>query len=164
MSRIITTDLLNVLNRHFVGMDMLSRYLHDDVDTVLKSSTYPPANIEQLDDNTYVITLAVAGYTQDDLTINYENRVLTVIGNKSSETSGQYLYKGIANREFKRSFVLDSWIEIDGIVLENGMLTIKLVREIPDAMKPRSIPIGYNRTVSVEAVDALPETKAKKSK
>lgn len=151
MSRFLTTDLLNHLNRHFVGMSNLTRYLDDDFN--FKSSNYPPANIEQLDDNTYIVTLAVAGYSEKDISITFENRVLTISGNKTSETTSTYLYKGIANREFTRSFVLDSFIEIEKVDLSNGMLSIMLKREIPEALKPQNIPIGYSRN-SVVHIDS----------
>jgi len=105
-------------------------------------SGYPPYNIEVLNENRYAITLAVAGFTQEELDIQVEKGVLTVRGNKHANDERKYLYQGIANRAFERKFNLADYVEVTSADLNNGLLTIGLVKEIPEAMKPKSISIS----------------------
>ena len=133
---------LTPLYRSTIGFDRLASLL-DNVSTSDRSAGgYPPYNIEVLDENHYAITLAAAGFSQEELTIQVEQGVLTVRGNKVSKDERKYLYQGIANRSFERKFNLADHIEVTGADLKNGLLTISLVKEIPEAMKPRSISIG----------------------
>ncbi|MCL4165596.1 UNVERIFIED_CONTAM: hypothetical protein GTU68_005627 [Idotea baltica] len=114
------------------------------LDAVEKESNtgYPPYNIEVVDENEYRITLALAGFQLSDLSIEQENNVLTVKGGQSEDKETQkYLYQGIATRDFERKFQLSDHVEVTAAALENGLLHIDLVREIPEAMKPRSIAI-----------------------
>ena len=103
---------------------------------------FPPYDIETTGEDRYAITLAVAGFEESELDIQVENGVLRVSGRKADESEEKsYLYRGIANRSFERKFNLADFIEVQGAVLKNGLLTISLVKEIPEAMKPRSIEI-----------------------
>lgn len=129
------------LYRTVIGADRMARML-DAVDN--ESNTgYPPYNIEVVDENQYRITLALAGFTRDDLDIEQENNVLTLTGGQSKERDdAKYLYQGIATRDFERKFQLADHVEVTSADFKNGLLHIDLLREIPEAMKPRSIAIG----------------------
>jgi molecular chaperone IbpA len=108
---------------------------------------YPPYNIEVLEDDRYAITLAVAGFERDEIDIDVEKGVLSVRGKKADEVERNYLYHGIANRAFERKFNLADYVEVTGAKLNNGLLTIDLVKEIPEAMKPRKITINQDAQV-----------------
>ena len=118
----------------------------DELDGVEGSvSGYPPYNIERAAENAYRISLAVAGFTDADLSIEAKENRLTIRGEKQTndeEQSGEVLYRGIAARTFERNFQLADHVEVKGARLENGLLHVDLVREIPEAMKPRAIPIA----------------------
>jgi molecular chaperone IbpA len=106
--------------------------------------SYPPYNIERNGDNAFRISVAVAGFTDADLSIETRENRLTIRGDKQAndeERTGDVLYKGIAERTFERSFQLADHVQVKGASLENGLLHVYLVREIPEAMKPRAIPI-----------------------
>ena len=106
--------------------------------------SYPPYNIERASENAYRISVAVAGFTGADLSIETKENRLTIRGEKQTneEKTGDVLYQGIAARTFARSFQLADYVKVKGASLENGLLHVDLVREIPEAMKPRSIPIA----------------------
>jgi molecular chaperone IbpA len=113
----------------------------------VESSTpsYPPYNIERTSENGYRISVAVAGFSDADLSIGTKENMLTIRGEKQTndeEKTGDVLYQGIAARTFERSFQLADYVMVKGASLENGLLHVDLVREIPEAMKPRSIPIA----------------------
>lgn len=133
---------LTPLYRSSVGFDRLASLLNSALTSESTSGGYPPYNIESLDDNRYAITLAVAGFSQDELDIQSEKGVLTVRGNKNVKDERHYLHQGIANRTFERKFSLADYVEVTDADLSNGLLTINLVKEIPEAMKPRSIAIN----------------------
>jgi molecular chaperone IbpA len=103
---------------------------------------YPPYNIERTDDDHYQVALAVAGFTPEEITITAEQNVLTVEGRKAEKGDHMFLYQGISARPFRRTFNLAEYVQVKGASFENGLLKIDLVREIPEAMKPRKIPIG----------------------
>jgi len=106
---------------------------------------YPPYNIERASENAYRISVAVAGFTDADLSIETKENRLTIRGEKQTndeDKTGDVLYQGIAARAFERSFQLADYVKVKGASLENGLLHVDLVREIPEAMKPRSIPIA----------------------
>jgi molecular chaperone IbpA len=133
------------LYRSTVGFDRMFSML-DQLDSVEGSvSSYPPYNIERTGENAYRISVAVAGFTDADLSIETKENRLTIRGEKQSndeEKTGEVLYRGIAARAFERSFQLADYVKVNGASLENGLLHVDLVREIPEAMKPRSIPIA----------------------
>lgn len=131
------------LYRSTVGFDRLATLL----DSALQhnhGNGYPPYNIETTEDNEYAITVAVAGFSESELDIQTERGVLTIRGEK--DTSGKeertYLYQGIANRTFERKFQLADHVKVVDAQLENGILRIDLVKEVPEAMKPKKIAIG----------------------
>ena len=135
---------LSPLYRNTVGFDRLFSLL-DSVGGVDAAPTYPPYNIERTGENAYRITVAVAGFTEAELGLEVKENTLTLKGEKaSSETSdsAQVLYRGIAARAFERRFQLADHVEVKGAVLENGLLHVDLVRNIPEAKKPRIVPIS----------------------
>jgi molecular chaperone IbpA len=133
------------LYRSTVGFDRMFSML-DQLDGVEGSvSGYPPYNIERTAENAYRISLAVAGFTDADLSIEAKENRLTIRGEKQTndeEQTGEVLYRGIAARTFERNYQLADHVEVKGARLENGLLHVDLVREIPEAMKPRAIPIA----------------------
>ena len=133
--------------RNSIGFDRLASLIDSALNTETTTSGYPPYNIEELDENRYAITLAVAGFAQDELDIQVEKGVLSVRGNKNAKDSRKYLYQGIANRTFERKFNLADYVEVTGADLTNGLLTISLVKEIPEAMKPKTITINQGGQV-----------------
>jgi molecular chaperone IbpA len=121
-----------------------------------QGNSFPPYNIKSDDENKYQITMAVAGFSRDDLDISSEQNVLTVSGNREQETEedAQYLYRGIATRSFQRRFNLADHVRVIGAELENGLLHIFLERELPEAMKPRSIEIKQSGRRLIDAKKA----------
>jgi len=103
---------------------------------------YPPYNIERLADDRYQISLAVAGFAPEDFSITAEQNVVTIEGSKSEKAEGDFLYRGISTRHFKRQFSLADYVQVKSAAFDNGLLKIELVREIPEAMKPRRIAIN----------------------
>jgi molecular chaperone IbpA len=103
---------------------------------------YPPYNIERTGENAYRVSVAVAGFTDADLSIEAKENRLSIRGERHEEKTGDVLYQGIAARTFERSFQLADHVEVKGASLENGLLHVDLVREIPEAMKARAIPIA----------------------
>ena len=143
----MTTIDFTPLYRSSVGFDRLASLLDSAMRTDNSTAGYPPYNIEVLEEDRYAITLAVAGFTQDDIDIDVEKGVLSVRGKKAEDTEHNYLYQGIANRAFERKFNLADYVEVRGARLENGLLAIDLVKEIPEAMKPRKIAINQDGNV-----------------
>jgi molecular chaperone IbpA len=135
---------LTPLYRSTIGFDGLTS-LFESALTADSSVNYPPYNIEVLDENRYAITLAVAGFEEGNLDISVENGVLTVKGKKETEDKRQYLHQGIANRAFERKFSLADHVEVTDADFVNGQLTINLIKEIPEAMKPKSITINQKK-------------------
>ncbi len=136
---------LSPLYRSTVGFDRMFGLLDSLAGSDASAQTYPPYNIERTGENAYRITMAVAGFGEGDLNIEAKENTLAVKGEKKSETDekeGEFLYRGIASRAFERRFQLADHVEVRRANLENGLLHIDLVREIPEAMKPRTIAIG----------------------
>lgn len=133
---------LSPLYRNSVGFDRLSSLIDSARSTDAAVSGYPPYNIERCDENKYAITLAVAGFERGELDLVVEKGVLFVRGEKEQKEERQYVHQGIANRTFERKFNLADHVDVTGADLINGLLTIYLVREIPEEMKPQSIPIS----------------------
>ena len=130
--------------RSTVGFDRLFSTL-DQLGGVENSvPSYPPYNIHRTGENAYRISVAVAGFTDADLSIEAKENTLTIHGEKQTndeEETGEVLYQGIAARAFERSFQLADYVQVKGARLENGLLHVDLVREIPEAMRPRAVPI-----------------------
>lgn len=134
------------LYRSIVGFDRLA----DLMDSATKAETqgYPPYNIEHVADDEYLIELAVAGFGDEDLSVEVQQNVLTVTGRIGAKTDGEerrFLHRGIAERAFERRFHLADHVEVSGAELKNGLLSIQLVREIPEAAKPRQIAISNGK-------------------
>lgn len=126
--------------RSTIGFDRL----FDVFDEAQRTSedTYPPYNIERLGDDRYQITVALAGFSPDDVTLTAEQNVLTLEGRKAEKDERTFLHRGISARPFKRQFSLADFVEVRSAQFENGLLRIELVRAIPEAMKPRKIAIN----------------------
>src|ERR1043165_9813081 len=143
----MTTCDFAPLWRSTVGFDRLFDMLEDDAFRVANEQNYPPYNIERTGEDSYEVTLAVAGFTQDEITITADQNVLTVEGRKADKTERHYLHQGISARAFRRKFNLADYVHVSGAAFENGLLQIKLVREIPEAMKPRRISINMGASM-----------------
>ncbi|HDN9007492.1 MULTISPECIES: Hsp20 family protein [Aeromonas] len=128
------------LYRSAIGFDRLANLIESAASN--GNAGYPPYNIEQLGDSDYRISMAVAGFTQEELELSFQENLLTVKGNKQADTERNYLYQGIAERGFERRFQLADYVRVKGADLKNGLLHIELVREVPEAMKPRKIEIN----------------------
>lgn len=135
------------LYRSAIGFDHLASLLDSINNSDRSATSYPPYNIELVKDDNYRITMAVAGFGEDDINVEVENNTLTVSSQRQEEggdNSRNYLHRGIAERNFRRQFKLADHIKVTGANMANGLLHIDLVREIPEAMKPRQIAINGN--------------------
>ncbi len=149
----MATNELNPLYRTLVGFDRIAS-LMDQAARLDSAPGYPPFNIEQVADDQFRIELAVAGFAQDDLSIEFKQNSLVVTGQrKQPESPRNYLHRGIAERSFERRFGLADHVRVSGAKLENGLLTIDLMRELPEILKSRKIEIGTSA--------AAPKQKAK---
>ncbi len=143
------------LYRSTIGFDRLFSML--DQASAGEARSYPPYNIELVGENAYRLTVAAAGFSADDLSIEVKENALTLRGEKKAADSApksEFVYQGIAARAFERRFQLADFVQVTGASLENGLLHIDLVREVPEAKKPRLIPIS-----GVAANDRTVETK-----
>lgn len=132
--------------------DMMDRVLSADV----AQPTYPPYNIEKTDENAYRISIAVAGFSGEDLSVEVKEGALIVSARKSDEEPEKtYLHRGIATRAFERRFALADHVKVTGATHADGMLHIDLVREVPEALKPRRIEIARGDTVEAKAVETV---------
>ncbi len=145
------------LYRNTVGFDRLFSML-DQLVSVDAAPSYPPYNIERTGENAYRISVAVAGFTDNDLSIEVKENALTIRGEKKAaeDRKAEVLYQGIAARTFERRFQLADGVQVIGAALENGLLHVDLVRQIPEAKKPRLIPIA-GRSPAPQTIEA--ETK-----
>jgi len=136
---------LTPLYRSSIGFDRMGHLLDSALRSQKEAVGYPPYDIESTGEDRYAITLAVAGFEESELDLQVENGVLRVRGKKDDDSEGKnYLYRGIANRAFERKFNLADFIEVEGAELKHGLLTVRLVKEVPEAMKPRTIEIGQS--------------------
>ena len=119
------------LYRSAIGFDRLATLIESAASN--GNAGYPPYNIEQLGDSDYRISMAVAGFTQEELELSFQENLLTVKGSKQADTERNYLYQGIAERGFERRFQLADYVRVKGADLKNGLLHIDLVREVPEA-------------------------------
>ncbi len=142
---------LSPLYRSTVGFDRLVQLLdgitgHDD------APAYPPYSIERLGEFEYRVTMAVAGFTQDEIKIEVKEQALTVTGTKAAEDKErQFLHRGIATRAFERRFQLADHVEVKAAELKDGLLNVDLVRNVPERLKPRTIAIGSSTPRQIEA-------------
>ncbi|MBD3803978.1 MAG: Hsp20 family protein [Thioclava sp.] len=149
---------LSPLYRATVGFDRVADLMDRALSTDLAQPTYPPYNIEKTDENAYRISIAVAGFCSDELAVELKDGALIVTGRKAEDTTDRtYLHRGIATRAFERRFALADHVKVSGATHEDGMLHLDLVREVPEALKPRRIEIAgpsKAETKQVETVDA----------
>lgn len=143
------------LYRSTVGFDRLANLLETVAQVDTTASAYPPYNIEQVADNDYRISMAVAGFGEADLSIEVKEGVLTIAGKRPvEETKSQFLYQGIAGRSFERRFQLADHMEVRGARLENGLLHVDVVRVIPEEKRARKISIASTTASQPKIVDA----------
>jgi molecular chaperone IbpA len=131
---------LNQLHKMTVGFDRLfdQMLLAGEYPNTV-STGYPPYNVERIDDGRWRVTIAVAGFGEDDIEVIVDQGNLNINGKKSDKTDENMLYHGIANRQFNRSFQLADYVEVEEASLKDGMLTLNLIRNVPDALKPKKI-------------------------
>ncbi len=130
------------LYRSAIGFDRLAGMLDSASRLDAQAPSYPPFNVERVNDNDTRVTMAVAGFTEDELEIEVKDQTLTISGKKSEESDDRtYLHRGIAARNFERRFQLADHVQVTGAKLENGLLHVDTRREIPEALKPRTIAI-----------------------
>jgi molecular chaperone IbpA len=135
------------LYRSAIGFDRLAQLLNDAQRN--ETPSYPPYNIELVSDDQYRIIMALAGFDRSEIDITFERDALTVVGRKQKDaTERTYLHRGIAARDFEQRFQLANHVKVTGASFDNGMLTIELVREIPEALKPRKIIIDGGENVT----------------
>ncbi|MCA9566214.1 MAG: Hsp20 family protein [Myxococcales bacterium] len=143
---------LTPLFRTSVGFDRMSRLMDSAMQLESTTTGYPPYNIVRVDEDSYRITLAVAGFAEEDLTIETHEGRLKVTGETRAQDEGvEFLHRGIAGRRFERTFQLADHIHVAGAELENGLLHVELERVVPEELKPRRIPIGSS-TVEAELI------------
>ena len=138
------------LHRSSVGFDRV----FDLLEAAARNQTsdnYPPFDSIKLDEDRYRVTMAVAGFRESDLNITTQGNLLLVSGERKGEPEGEYLHRGIATRSFQRRFELAEHVHVTGARLADGLLSIDLKREVPDAMRPRQIPIGSGETLKHNA-------------
>jgi len=148
-----TTYDFTPLWRSTIGFDRLL----DLVDAAQQSGAddnYPPCNIERVGEDRYEISLALAGFSPDEMAITAEQNVLTVEGRKTEKQQREFLHHGISFRPFKRQFNLADHVQVKGASFDNGLLQIELLRELPEAMKPRRISIAGSSASKVQQLDA----------
>ena len=144
---------LTPLFRSTVGFDRMARLLDSVTRLDEQAVSYPPYNIEKLDEDNYRITMAVAGFGEDELDVTVKDGTLIVSGKaESKDAERKFLHRGIARRAFERRLQLADYIQVSGARLENGLLHVDLLREVPEAMKPRQIAINTvdGKTKSIE--------------
>ena len=142
------------LYRATVGYDRIADLMDRVLSTDVAQPTYPPYNIEKTAEDAYRISIAVAGFAPDDLVVEVKDGALVVSARRSDEAAQTaYLHRGIATRAFERRFALAEHVRVTGAAHENGMLHIDLVRETPEALKPRRIEIGRQTAAQVPALE-----------
>jgi len=151
MTRLTTLDLPSI-HRHFVGFDRM----FDEMDRIFENSTkgqgYPPYNVAQLNENEYMISIAVAGFSMDNLEITKDKDTLKIEGTApKGDDEVNYLHRGIGGRSFRREFTLADHVDVHNAELANGMLNIHLKREVPEELQPKKIQINAGKTIEDSA-------------
>ena len=142
------------LYRATVGFDQVADMMDRILTDTASAPSYPPYNIEKTADDAWRISIAVAGFSENDLSVEVRENALIVSASKAEEDENRtYLHRGIANRAFERRFALADHVRVSGASHVNGMLNIDLVREVPEALKPRQIQIARGETVDMKAVE-----------
>jgi molecular chaperone IbpA len=145
--------------RSTVGFDRMFDLINNEVPNV--QDTYPPYDIARTGEESYRISLALAGFTPDQITVTAQQNRLTVAGRKGDNGKQDYVYQSIATRPFERQFSLADYVEVERATFENGLLQIDLVRKVPEAMKPRRIEIsvGHGVAKDTKTLDARDTTR-----
>jgi molecular chaperone IbpA len=135
----LTTFDIPTLNRNFIGIDrLLDRMAYN-----VSQDSYPPYNVVKVDDDNFVIELAVAGFGQEDIDVTVHNGVLSIEGKTEAEAEREYLHKGISSRKFRRTFNLADHVEVKEAKVRDGILSIVLERQVPEELKPRKISVNF---------------------
>ncbi|MEO0669348.1 MAG: Hsp20 family protein [Pseudomonadota bacterium] len=142
------------LYRATVGFDQIADLMDRVLATDGNANSYPPYNIEKTDDDTYRISVAVAGFSETDLNVEVKDKALVIAAKKADEDTKTFLHRGIATRAFERRFHLADHVVVTGASHVDGMLHIDLVREVPEALKPRRIEIASQTAIETDVVDA----------
>ena len=153
MTRLTTLDLPN-FHRATIGFDRMFNELERQFANSPNGNGYPPYNIAQVNDDEYMISLAVAGFGMDNLSIEQEKNILTIEGTTpQGDEDVNYLHKGIAGRNFRREFTLADHVEVVDASLQLGMLNIQLKREVPEELQPKKIKINEGLTIDGEVAE-----------
>jgi molecular chaperone IbpA len=131
---------ISPLWRSTVGFDRTFDLINNEVPQV--QDTYPPYDIERTGEESYRISIALAGFAPEQMTVTAQQNRLTITGKRNDDGKRNYIFQGIANRGFERHFGLADYVEVEGATFDNGLLHVDLVRRVPEAMKPRRIAIG----------------------
>lgn len=143
------------LYRATVGFDQMADLMDRVLTNDAGAQSYPPYNIEKTADDAYRISIAVAGFTSDELDVEVKENALHISAKKAEDAGERkFLHRGIATRAFSRRFHLADHVKVTGAAHENGMLHIELAREVPEALKPRKIEIGQSKAIEAEVVEA----------
>jgi len=161
----MTTYDFSPLFRSTVGFDRFARLVDAALQADTAAASYPPYNIETTGEDAYRVTMAVAGFREDELSIEAHENTLTIAGQKKTgEDHGTFLYRGIAARDFVRKFQLADHVKVAGAYLDNGLLSVDLIREVPEEMKPRRVEIRKEAPVNLmEKAKKLLEGKPKQA-
>lgn len=145
---------MSPLYRATVGFDQIADLMDRVLTNDVSRDSYPPYNIEKTNEDAWRISIAVAGFTEDELSVELRDKALFVSAKKAAEDERTYLHRGIATRAFERRFHLADHVRVSGATHENGMLHIDLIREVPEALKPRRIRIAGKNDVEAKAIEA----------
>ncbi len=147
MTRLTTLDLPSI-HRHFVGFDRMFDEMDRMFENSAKGTGYPPYNIAKLNENEFMISLAVAGFAMDNLEITKDKDTLKIVGTApKGDDDVNYLHRGIGGRSFRREFTLAEHVDVHNAELANGMLNIHLKREVPEELQPKKIEINAGKTI-----------------
>lgn len=144
---------LSPLYRATVGFDQIADLMDRVLANDVSRDSYPPYNIEKIAEDAWRISVAVAGFTDEELSVEVKDKALFIVAKKTGDDERTYLHRGIATRAFERRFHLADHVRVTGAAHENGMLHIDLTREVPEALKPRRIEIGGTKAVEGKAVE-----------
>ena len=142
MTKITSFDL-TPFYRNTVGIDSLFDRITRNLDMATNAGNYPPYNIIKTGEETYEIQVAAAGFRQEEIEVEVMDGQLLIRGTQQDTREGEYLHHGISNRSFLRTFQLSDYVEVREAIMKDGILTVKLEREIPEVMKPRKIEVTY---------------------
>lgn len=143
---------------NFVGIDRFIKAAEGALNQAAETTGFPPYNLSKIGENDYRIEIAVAGFAQEELSVETKEKVLLITGKQQNKPEGDFIHRGIANRAFERTFQLADFVEVSTASLKNGILSIELKRLVPESQKQRKIDIGTADAVRSEAPAAEPAT------